>query len=63
MYVTMNPAGAVSVFDPQGNAVAPVTMPGQWAFPISQTGDYTIQLAGSGSVLTTVYVPPLWNWY
>ena len=63
MYVTMNPAGAVSAFDPQGNAVAPVTMAGQWAFPISQTGDYTIQLAGSGSVLTTVYVPPLWNWY
>lgn len=63
MYVTMNPAGTVVVFDLQGNVVTPVTMPGQLAFPIAQSGDYVIQIAGSGPALTTVYIPPIWNWY
>ncbi len=63
MYVTMNPAGTVVVFDPQDNVVTPVTMPGQLAFPVAQSGDYVIQIAGSGPAMTTIYVPPIWYWY
>jgi len=60
MFITTAPAVAVSLLQPDGAALLPVTQSGgQWHFALPITGDYVITLTGEGSVPVTVRVPPL----
>ncbi|HEY65921.1 MAG TPA: hypothetical protein G4O02_15270 [Caldilineae bacterium] len=60
MFITTAPTVAVSLLQPDGTALLPVTQSGgQWHFALPATGDYIIALTGEGSVPVTVRVPPL----
>ncbi|MCB0183289.1 MAG: VWA domain-containing protein, partial [Caldilineaceae bacterium] len=57
--ITINANTFVALLDPTDTPLTPIeTRIGFWAFQAAQSGDYTVVVAGSGSVSILIEIPP-----